>query len=298
MNFKYILIITIAFISACKPSDISRDTSGNNFYDQDDLMEYDITSLQKAFRSESVTVEEVVEYYLNRIAEIDDSGPTLNAVITVNPDAMSIARALDAELKAGNTRGPLHGIPVLLKDNIDTKDKMPTTTGSRALANSFPLQDSQVAKKLRDAGAVILGKANLSEWANFRGSKSSSGWSGVGGQTKNPYMLDHNPCGSSSGSAAAVAADLTVLAIGTETNGSIVCPSHANGVVGVKPTVGLVSRAGIIPISWTQDTAGPIARSVKDAAICLGVLAGPDARDSKTKESNGYAYDDYLQFIK
>jgi amidase len=216
----------------------------------------------------------------------------------LNPDAVQIADTLDKELVQGKIRGPLHGIPVVLKDNIDTHDKMPTTAGSRALMNSFPLKDSYVASKLREAGAVILGKANLSEWANFRGQLSTSGWSGLGGQTKNPYIVSRNPCGSSSGSAVAVSANLIVLAIGTETNGSIVCPSHSNGIVGIKPTVGLISRTGIIPISSTQDTPGPMARTVRDAAICLGVLAGVDSSDEKTIAGKGKYYRDYTQFLK
>jgi amidase len=198
----------------------------------------------------------------------------------------------------GNIRGPLYGIPILLKDNIDTHDKMATTGGSRALMNSYPLKDSYIAKQLKEAGAIIIGKANLSEWANFRGQLSSSGWSGVGGQTKNPYVLSRNPCGSSSGSAVAVSANLTMLAIGTETNGSIVCPSNNNGIVGIKPTVGLVSRTGVIPISFTQDTPGPMARTVRDAAICLGVMAGFDSADGKTLASQGKFYKDYTPFLK
>lgn len=259
--------------------------------------EYSITDLQVGYKDGSLTVESVVQFYLQRIENIDDSGPMLNAVIVTNPNAITRARQLDKELSEGDYRGPMHGVPVLLKDNINTHD-MPTTAGSLALVNSYPLSDAHLVKKLRDAGAVILGKANLSEWANFRGQKSSSGWSGVGGQTKNPYVLDRNPCGSSSGSAAAVAANLCVIAIGTETNGSIVCPSQANGVVGIKPTVGLVSRSGIIPISWNQDTAGPIARSIKDAVICLAALTGLDPKDDKTILSDGYAYNNYIQFIR
>ena len=207
-------------------------------------------------------------------------GPAINSVIEVNPDAVAIAKALDKERKQKDIRGPLHGIPVLIKDNIDTADRMMTTAGSLALVGSPP-KDSFVAQKLREAGAVILGKTNLSEWANIRSNHSTSGWSGRGGQTRNPYVLDRNPCGSSSGSGAAVSANLCALAIGTETDGSIVCPSSANGVVGIKPTVGLVSRSGIIPISHSQDTAGPMARTVRDAAILLNALAGADPRDSR-----------------
>jgi amidase len=262
-----------------------------------ELEEITIADIQAAYAAGTYSIEELTQAYLNRIAAIDDAGPMLNSVIIVNPDALAIAAELDAELAAGNSRGPMHGIPVILKDNIDTHDKMPTTAGSRALANSFPLQDSHLAKQLRQAGAIILGKANLSEWANFRGEMSSSGWSGVGGQTKNPYVLTRNPCGSSAGSGASVSANLTVLAVGTETNGSIVCPSHANGVVGIKPTVGLISRSGVIPISFTQDTPGPMARTVRDAAIGLAAMIGIDPADSKTLASENKTYDDYTQFL-
>ena len=223
----------------------------------------DITTLQEGYRKKTYSIEDITQAYLDRIQAVDKNGSQLNSVLTINPDAIAIAKVLDKELKAGKWRGPLHGVPVLLKDNIDTKDKMPTTAGSRALATSFPLQDSFLAQKLREAGAVIIGKTNLSEWANFRGAPSTSGWSGLGGQTKNAYDVARNPCGSSSGSAVAVAANLALFAIGTETNGSIVCPAHANGIVGLKPTVGLISRGGIIPISFTQDTAGPMTRTVK-----------------------------------
>ncbi len=256
--------------------------------------EYSVAQLQRGYADGDFSVREVVQAYLDRIAAIDDSGPMLNAVIQVNPDALQIADKLDAELKAGKSRGPLHGVPVLLKDNIDTHDQMETTAGSRALKGSRPLQDSWVAKKLREAGAVILGKTNLSEWANFRSDMSSSGWSGVGGQTKNPYVLDRNPCGSSSGSGVAVSANLCIIAIGTETNGSIICPANANGIVGIKPTVGLISRAGVIPISHTLDTPGPMARTVADAATCLGALV----EDPKTKLSAGIAFSDYTRFLK
>jgi amidase len=222
----------------------------------------------------------------------------LNAVIQINPDALTIAAELDRELKEGKSRGPMHGVPVLLKDNIDTHDGMETTAGSRALLGSHPPKDSFVAQKLREAGAVIIGKANLSEWANFRGNLSSSGWSGVGGQTKNPYILDRNPCGSSSGSGVAVSANLCMTAVGTETNGSIVCPATANGIVGIKPTVGLLSRTGIVPISFTQDTPGPMARTVRDAAIMLGTMTGIDTADSKTADSEGKMLNDYTPFLK
>ena len=257
-----------------------------------DYLEYTVKDLQQGYDSGEFTIEEITGAYLKRIALLD---PRLNAMITVNPYAVMDAIGLDKELQEGKKRSPLHGIPVVLKDNIDTKD-MPTTAGSRALENSVPLADAFLVKQLRDAGAVILGKANLSEWANFRGELSSSGWSAVGGQTKNPYVLDRNPCGSSSGSAVAVSANLCVLAIGTETNGSIVCPSHANGIVGIKPTVGLVSRSGIIPISWTQDTAGPMARSVEDAALCLNVLTAEDPKDLKTMQASRKIHEDYTAF--
>ena len=262
------------------------------------LGEITIARLQKGYAEGRFSVVTVVQAFLERIDSIDRHGPCLNSVITLNPDALEISARLDREHAAGKTPGPLFGIPVILKDNIDTHDKMPTTGGSLALKNSFPLADSRVAEKLREAGAVILGKSNLSEWANFRSSFSSSGWSGAGGQTKNPYFLDRNPCGSSSGSGAAVSAGLCVVAIGTETNGSIVCPSNNNGVVGIKPTVGLISRSGIIPISFTQDTPGPMACTVTDAAICLGTLTGIDRADSKTLLSAGHFLTDYTPFLK
>lgn len=256
-----------------------------------------IEQIQQGYHSGSFSIEDIVFSYLQRIDSIDKHGPELRSVLVTNPNALQIARQLDDELLAGKVRGPLHGIPVLLKDNIATKDKMPTTAGSRALMNSYVPYDSHLAVKLREAGAIILGKTNLSEWANFRGQNSSSGWSGVGGQTKNPYQLDHNPCGSSSGSAVAVSANLSPLAIGTETNGSIVCPSHANGIVGIKPTVGLWSRSGIIPISSTQDTPGPMAKTVREAALFLGVLAGQDPADPKTAISARHLYKDYTHFL-
>jgi len=269
--------------------------SGNTMFV---LEEMTIDQLQKGYKNGNFTISEIVKCYLDKIEDIDKKGPALNAIIQVNPDAMEIAKQLEDELKSGKSRGALHGVPIILKDNIGTKDGMFTTAGSRALIGSKPLQDSQVATKLRAAGAIILAKANLSEWANFRANISSSGWSGHGGQTKNPYRLDRNPCGSSSGSGVAVSANMCMLAIGTETNGSIVCPSNNNGVVGIKPTVGLVGRSGIIPISFTQDTAGPMARTVRDAAICLGALTGIDERDSKTNESAGKTLTDYTTFLK
>ena len=262
------------------------------------LEEITVRQLQQGYTEGRFTVVQVVQGYLQRIEAIDKSGPKLNAILCVNPDALKIAAELDAEMRAGKIRGPLHGIPVVLKDNIDSRDSMPTTAGATALRDSFVKKDSWVAKKLREAGAIILAKANLSEWANFRANLSSSGWSGVGGQTRNPYVLDRNPCGSSSGSGVAVAASLCAVAIGTETNGSIVCPANNNGIVGLKPTVGLVSRSGIIPISFTQDTAGPMGRTVEDVAICLGALTGIDETDGKTPASQGKYQTDYAGFLK
>jgi amidase len=262
------------------------------------IEELTILQLQSGYKEGRFTVTDVVNVYLDRIKEIDRNGPKLNSIIDINPDALLIAEELDSELAAGKSRGPLHGVPVILKDNIDTHDRMPTTAGATILSNSFPITDSYVARKLRDAGAVIIGKSNLSEWANFRSMMSSSGWSGIGGQTKNPYVLDRNPCGSSSGSGVAVSANLCMMAIGTETNGSIVCPSNNNGIVGIKPTVGLISRSGIIPISFTQDTPGPMGRTVEDAAIMLGALTGIDENDIKTLTSEGKYQTDYTKFLK
>ena len=262
-----------------------------------ELEELTITELQAGLQSGKYTSRQLVKKYLDRIDDIDKDGPKLNSVIEVNPDAMAIAEALDRERKEKGMRGPLHGIPILIKDNIDTADRMMTTAGSLALVGSRPPQDSFVAKRLREAGAVILGKTNLSEWANFRSSHSSSGWSGRGGQTKNAYIQDRNPCGSSSGSGSAAAASLCAAAVGSETDGSVVCPSSANSLVGIKPTVGLIGRSGIIPISHSQDTAGPMARTVSDAAILLGALTGIDANDAVTKTSAGKSFTDYTQFL-
>jgi amidase len=261
------------------------------------LEEAAILDLQDAMSDGRENAVSLTTKYLQRIDALDKRGPRVNAIIELNPDALAIARALDAERKAKGRRGPLHGVPVLIKDNIDTHDRMMTTAGSLALLGSIPPQDSTVARKLREAGAVILGKTNLSEWANFRGNRSTSGWSGRGGLTRNPYVLDRNASGSSSGSAVAVSANLCAFAIGTETNGSIVSPSSHCGLVGLKPTVGLVSRAGIIPISQSQDTAGPMTRTVADAAVALGVLAGIDARDSATASSRDKGYRDYTKFL-
>jgi amidase len=248
-----------------------------------------VADLLAAMRSGKETARSVAESYLARIDAIDRRGPALTSVIEVNPDALATAEALDAERKAKGERGPLHGIPVLIKDNIATKDRMMTTAGSLALVGATTPRDSFVAAQLRRAGAVILGKTNLSEWANFRSSKSTSGWSGRGGQCKNPYALDRNPCGSSSGTGAAIAANLAAVGVGTETDGSIVCPAHACSLVGIKPTLGLISRSGIVPIAHSQDTAGPMARTVADAAALLAVLAGADPRDAATKAGEGRA---------
>lgn len=261
------------------------------------LNETTIDELQKKMQSGEYTSHAVTQLYLDRIQQIDKAGPKLNAVIELNPDALTIAAAMDAERKSGKVRGPLHGIPVLIKDNIDTADKMQTTAGALALAGNIAKKDAFIVSKLREAGAVLLGKTNLSEWANFRSTSASSGWSSRGGQTKSPYILDHNPCGSSSGSGVAVAANLCAVAIGTETDGSVTCPASVSGLVGIKPTVGLLSRSGIIPISATQDTAGPLARTVRDAAILLSALTGVDSNDAVTAQSNGKAQPDYTKFL-
>jgi amidase len=261
-----------------------------------ELDEITVAELQDGMKSGRFTARSLVEKYTARIAEIDKQGPAINAVIELNPEAAAIADALDQESKAKGPRGPLHGIPVLIKDNIDTADRMMTTAGSLALVGSKPPKDSSVAQKLRAAGAVILGKTNLSEWANIRSSHSTSGWSGRGGLTRNPYALDRNPCGSSSGTGAGISANLAAVGIGTETDGSIVCPSSSNGLVGIKPTVGLVSRSGIIPISHSQDSAGPLCRTVRDAAILLSALTGVDPEDSATAASAGKSQVDYAQF--
>jgi len=288
------VIFLLLIIVSCQPHHVKvqvPESAGFRFE------EWSIQQIQQGYKDGTFTIKEVVQAYLNRIDSIDQRGPKLNSIITINPDAIKIAEELDREMKAGKSRGPLHGIPVVLKDNIDTHDKMATTAGSRALRNSFPLNDSFLAKRLREAGAIIIGKSNLSEWANFRGQLSTSGWSGAGGQTRNPYDTSRNPCGSSSGSAVAIAANLTMLAIGTETDGSIICPSQTNGIIGIKPTVGLISRSGVIPISFTQDTPGPMARTVRDAAICLGALVGVDSADVKTLASKGQFQTDYTKFL-
>src|SRR5688572_3991356 len=260
-----------------------------------ELVEVTIPQLQAKMKSGELTARRLTEMYLARIEQIDSK---TRSVIEVNPDAISIADALDKERKKGKIRSMLHGVPILIKDNIDTADKMLTTAGSLALVDApKPKQDAFVVQRLRKAGAVIIGKTNLSEWANFRGNRSISGWSGRGGQTNNPYFLDQNPCGSSSGSGVAVSANLAAASIGTETNGSIICPAVTNGVVGIKPTLGLISRSGIIPIAHTQDTAGPMARTVADAAILLGALVGRDKNDETTRDAGKRAPKSYRQFL-
>ena len=262
-----------------------------------ELEEITVAELQAGMSSGRYTARKVVELYLGRIAAMDRTGVTLQALLETNPDALTRAEELDRERAAKGSRGPLHGIPVLLKDNIDTADRMTTTAGSLALEGSIPPRDSHLVERLRAAGAILLAKANMSEWANIRSNRSSSGWSGRGGQCRNPFVLDRNPCGSSSGSAAAVSANFGAVAVGTETDGSIVCPASANGVVGIKPTVGLVSRAGVIPISHTQDTAGPLCRTVADAAALLSALAGRDPRDPATAAAEGHTQTDYTRYL-
>ncbi|MCF2445524.1 amidase [Dyadobacter sp. CY345] len=262
------------------------------------LDELSIDDLQKMMKSGGTSSQQIVKLYLDRISEIDKKGPLINSIIELNPDALKIAAELDKERAAGKIRGPLHGIPILIKDNIDTADKMQTTAGSIAMEGNIAKTDSFVVKQLRKAGVVILGKTNMSEWANFRSTRSSSGWSSRGGQTRNPYVLDRSPCGSSSGSGVSVAANLCAVSVGTETNGSIACPASMNNVVGIKPTVGLVSRTGIIPISKTQDTAGPMGRTVKDATLLLGAMTGVDTDDAATSASQGKSLSDYTAFLK
>ncbi|MBI3476072.1 MAG: amidase [Acidobacteria bacterium] len=262
-----------------------------------ELDELTIDDLQQAMQAGKYSARSLTEKYLARIQDIDKGGPRINSVIEVNPEALEIAEALDRERKDKGARGPLHGIPLLIKDNIDTADRMNTTAGSLALLGSTPLKDAFVAGQLRKAGAVILGKTNLSEWANIRSSHSTSGWSGRGGLTRNPYALDRNPCGSSSGTGAAVSANLCAAGVGTETDGSVVCPSSANGLAGMKPTLGLISRSGIIPIAHSQDTSGPMARTVRDAAILLGAMAGIDPDDKETAASSGKSQPDYTKFL-
>jgi amidase len=261
------------------------------------MEEWSIGDLQRKMAAGEMNSRQLCELYLGRIQQIDQNGPALNSVIEINPDALAIADRLDSERRAGVLRGALHGIPVLIKDNIDTADRMTTTAGSLALDGTFAPRDAFITERLRQAGAVILGKTNLSEWANFRSTHSISGWSSRGGQTRNPYALDRSPCGSSSGSAVAVAANLCAAAVGTETDGSIVCPAHTNAIVGIKPTLGLISRSGIVPVAHSQDTAGPMGRTVADAAILLGALTGLDPRDPATAAAEGKALVDYSPYL-
>ena len=284
----------IAGIGACNGLNNQPQKEQVVDYSDFELNEINIDQLQQKMESGVRTSKEICEKYLDRIKKVD---PLLKSVLEINPDALEIAAALDRERNEGKVRGPLHGIPVLIKDNIDTGDKMQTTAGSLALEGNVAPKDAFIVKKLRDAGAVLLGKTNLSEWANFRSDYSSSGWSGRGGQVRNPYCLDRTPCGSSSGSGVAAAANLCAITIGTETNGSIVCPSGTNGIVGIKPTLGMWSRQGIIPIAHSQDTAGPMTRSVKDAAIMLGALAEFDPDDAETHVEKGEIFIDYTRFL-
>ncbi len=294
---KYLYTILLIVLFSCqdntKPIQQIEETTLKAF----PYEEWTILDIQKTLKKGTISSQSLVESYIERIEKVDVGESNLQSVLFLNPDALSIAKKLDKERAEGINRGPLHGIPILLKDNIDTHDKMPCTAGSNALKNSYPLQDSYLVTRLRDAGAIILGKTNLSEWANFRGERSTSGWSAVGGQTKNPYDTTRNPCGSSAGSGVAVSANLCMVAIGTETNGSIVCPANNNGIVGLKPTVGLVSRSGIIPISFTQDTAGPMARTVADAVLTLQAMVGVDSLDSKTLASKDYLNRKYATYL-
>lgn len=291
------LILPSLLFSGCEKIPREESSAATELPEAFELEELTVEALQEGMASGKYSSRSITQLYLDRIAKIDKGEILLNSVIEINPEAISIARALDKERKEGKVRGPLHGIPVLIKDNIDTGDQMMTTAGSLALEGHRAKQDAFIVQQLREAGAVLLGKTNLSEWANFRSNRSSSGWSSRGGQTKNPFVLDRNPCGSSSGSGAAVSANLCAIAIGTETNGSIACPSSINGIVGIKPTVGLWSRSGIIPISATQDTAGPMARTVRDAVILLGALTGVDEADGATQASIEKSFRDYTPYL-
>ncbi len=292
MNTKQLIYSVLVFLLLTSCSQSGNDS----LYDLLDLEEITVDQLQERYNNGNLTASQVTRAYLDRIEAIDRNGPGLNAILTVNPNALEIADELDRERRDGNVRGPLHGVPIILKDNINTTD-MQTTAGSRFMEGSVPPQDAFIVKRLREEGAIILAKANLSEWANFHSSFSSSGWSGLGGQVNNPYDLTRNPCGSSSGSGVAASANLATLTIGTETNGSIVCPSNANGIVGFKPTIGLWSRSGIIPISHTTDSAGPMVRTVRDAAILLSSATGVDPRDEFSAASEEHIHDDYTQFL-
>ena len=289
--------VRIAGLAAATAMARPLDSLAQQSVSPSDVDELTVAELQEALRGGRLTARMLTERYLARIDAIDRHGPSLSSVIELNPDALDIADALDRERKAGRVRGPMHGIPLLIKDNIDTGDRMATSAGSLALAGNVAAQDAHIVRRLREAGAVLLGKTNLSEWANFRSTHSTSGWSGRGGLTRNPYALDRNCCGSSAGTGAAIAASLAAVGVGTETDGSVVCPSSACGLVGLKPTVGLLSRAGIIPISHTQDTPGPMARTVTDAAILLGAMTGIDSLDATTASSRGHVQGDYTSFL-
>lgn len=286
---QFIQLATVTSLALAVTKEVSANPPAFEFD------EITISELQESMKSGKLSAEKIAEKYLDRIKDLDKK---LNSVIELNPDVIQIAKQLDKERKAGKIRSLMHGIPVLIKDNINTADKMKTTAGSLALLDApTPSQDAFLVKQLREAGAVILGKTNLSEWANFRSSHSSSGWSGRGGQTRNPYILDRNPCGSSSGTGSAIAANLAAVGIGTETDGSIICPSSTCGIVGIKPSLGLVSRSGVIPIAHSQDTAGPMCRTVTDAAILLGVLVGTDSTDLITSQAGKKGYKDYTKFL-
>jgi amidase len=290
--YRFGLLILVLAVGCARATDSSQPAVAPAL----DVAELSATEARDRLAAGTLTSRALTEAYLDRIAKLDDAGPRLDAVIELNAGALQDADALDAERKAGKVRGPLHGIPVLLKDNIDVAG-MVNSAGSLALANHRPAQDAFAATRLRAAGAVILGKTNLSEWANFRSTRATSGWSSRGGQTKNPYVLDRNPCGSSSGTGTAIAASLAALGVGTETDGSIICPAAVNGLVGLKPTVGLVSRTGIIPISVSQDTAGPMTRTVADAALMLSGLAGSDPADPASAAAQGKIASDYTTFL-
>jgi amidase len=296
MRHSFLLAgLSLVALAACQPAPAPQTAAADDF-SKLVAEPRTIAQLSADMTAGTLTSEQVTQAYLDRIAAVDDAGPQLNAILAINPNAIANAQALDALRKEGSVRGPLHGVPIVIKDNIDTADPMPTTAGSLALQDNMTGRDSPLVARLREAGAVIIGKSNLSEWANFRGDNSSSGWSGVGGLTKNPYVLDRSACGSSSGSGAAVAAGLAAGAIGTETDGSISCPSAATGLVGIKPTVGLVPRTFIVPISSTQDTAGPMTLTVADAALILTVIAGSDASDPATKDADAHK-SDYTQAL-
>ena len=296
------LLLAISVLAACKPAPEPAPTPASSATDGPaaaalDVAELSATDARKKLDSGELTSHALTQAYLDRIATVDKAGPTLNSIIELNPDALKQADELDAERKAGKVRGPMHGIPVLLKDNIDAVG-MANSAGSLAMAENRPQRDAFLVTRLREAGAVILGKTNLSEWANFRSTRSSSGWSSRGGQTKNAYVLDRNPCGSSSGTGTAIAASLALVGVGSETDGSIICPASVNGLVGLKPTVGVISRAGIIPISVSQDTAGPMGRNVADVAMFLNALAGVDESDPSGHAAAGNIPADYTAFLK